>query len=178
MLIQILALCLLFFIAAVLLIALKRQIVRIYVNLNGPFFAPTSYKRIKQIDTLAELKPGMTIADLGAGDGRILIELVKKNPRVKAVGIELDPKYVKLARKNVKAASLEKQITIKQQSFWEIDLSKFDVITVYCVQRFMGKLGQKLKREIKEKTKVISVFFVFPNWKPKKQLGDIRLYQV
>lgn len=160
-----------------LLFQLKRLIIRFYITFQGPFFAPTSYNRIKQISQLAKLKPGMKIADLGAGDGRILIELVRAHPKVTAVGIELDPKYVKLATANVKAAGLEKSIQIKHVSFWGTDLSKYDVITVYCVQRFMDKLEKKLKNEIKKSCKVISVFFQFPTWKPVEQLGDIRLYR-
>lgn len=160
-----------------LLFELKRLIIRFYITFQGPFFAPTSYDRIKQISRLAKLKPGMKVADLGSGDGRILIELVKAHPKVTAVGIELDPKYVKLATANVKAAGLSKRIRIKHVSFWGVDLSKYDLITVYCVQRFMGKLEKKLNDEVKKSCKVISVFFQFPTWKPKQQLGDIRLYQ-
>lgn len=161
-----------------LLIQIKRVLVRFYINLQGPFFAPTSYQRIQQIKKLAQLKPGIKVADLGVGDGRILIELVKANSEITAVGIELDPKYAKIATDNVAAEELSKKIQIKQTSFWDEDLSNFDIITVYGIQRFMGKLEKKLKNEVKKSCKVISVFFQFPDWKPQKQLGDIRLYQV
>jgi tRNA G46 methylase TrmB len=174
---QVLILIFLIGLSIVFLFKLKETLIRLYVSLQGPFFAPTSYQRIKQINQLAKLKPGMKVADLGSGDGRILIELIKANPKVTAVGIELDPKYVKLATKNVRAAKLTKQIQIKHASFWEVDLSGYDVITVYCVQRFMGKFEKKLKKEIKKSCKVISVFFQFPTWKPKERLGDIRLYK-
>lgn len=163
--------------AVILLILIKRVIVRLFVMAQGAFWAPTSDKRIKQINQLAKFKPKMKLADLGAGDGRILIELVKANPGITAVGIELDPKYFKLATENVRKAKLEKKIQIIHGSFWDVDLSKFDVITVYLVQMFMGRLEKKVKKEIKKSCKVISVFFIFPTWKPKKQLGDIRLYQ-
>lgn len=160
-----------------LLILLKKALIRFYITIQGPFFAPTSYKRIEQIVQLAQLKPGMKIADLGSGDGRILIGLVKACPKITAVGIELNPKYVKLATKNVEETGLSNKIQIKHASFWNTDLSKYDVITVYGVQRFMGKLEKKLKNEVKKSCKVISVFFQFPNWESKKRLGDIRLYR-
>ncbi|MBU1885755.1 class I SAM-dependent methyltransferase [Patescibacteria group bacterium] len=160
-----------------LIFKLKRALIRFYVIIQGPFFAPTSYKRIKQITQLAQLKPGMKIADLGSGDGRILIGLVKACPKITAIGIELDPKYVKLAKENVKAAGLNKRIRIKHASFWSMDLSNYDIITIYGIQRIMGKLEKKLKNEVKKSCKVVSVFFQFPTWEPKKQLGDIRLYR-
>jgi tRNA A58 N-methylase Trm61 len=163
-------------VSIILLLLLKKQLVRAYVNLNGAFYAPTSKKRIKQIAKLAQLKPGMKVVDLGAGDGRILIELVKTHPGITGVGIELDPKYVKLAKENVKRAGLSKKIKIKAGSYWKEDLSQYDVITLYLVQRFMRRMEKKLKREIKLGAKVISVFFHFPSWKALKRLGDIRLY--
>lgn len=177
-LLELLALLFLTIGAFFLIKELIRTLVRFWVTLNGPFYAPTSDKRIKQIIKLAELKPGMKVADLGSGDGRILIELVKAEPKITAVGYEIDPKYIKLSRKKIKEAGLEKQIEIRAQNFWQADLSQFDVITVYCVQRFMGRLEKKLKDEIGKKTKVISVFFYFPHWQPKEKLGDIKLYQV
>ena len=177
MLSQILFLIFLIGATVFLLFKLKRVIVRLFINLQGPFFAPTTDKRIKQILQLAKLKPGMKVIDLGAGDGRILIGLVKAHPQITAVGVELDPKYVRLTKANIKAAGLENKIQIKQASFWNTDLSKYDVITIYGIQRIMGKLEKKLKGEIKKSCKVISVFFHFPSWEPKEQLGDIRLYK-
>lgn len=174
---QIFWLLLLLIVAGLLIVLLIRALVRLYVVSQGPFFAPTSHTRIQQIIALAELKPGMTVADLGSGDGRILIELVKAEPEIKAIGYELDPKYAQLSREKIAQASLEDQIEIKAQSFWEADLSDFDVITVYCVQQFMAKLGKKLRAEIKDSCKVFSVFFQFYEWEPKKVEGDIRLYQ-
>lgn len=160
-----------------LLFKLGRMMVRLFINLQGPFFAPTTDKRIKQIIKLAKLKPKMRVIDLGVGDGRILIALVKACPQISAVGIELDPKYVKLAKANIRAAGLTKRIRIKHGSFWSEDLTNYDVITIYGIQRIMGRLEKKLKNEVKKSGKVISVYFHFPNWKPREELGDIKLYQ-
>ncbi len=155
-----------------------RTLVRFYVTLKGPFYAATSVERIEQIIEMAKLKPGMRVVDLGSGDGRILIELVKAAPEILAIGYEIDPKYVKLSRKKIAEAGLEDKIKIEQKSFWQADFSQDDIITVYCLQRFMERLEKKLRAEIKPDCKVISVFFQFPHWQPKKELGDIRLYQV
>ena len=160
-----------------LLLELKKVLIRFYIALQGPFFAPTNSQRIKQILELAELKPGEKVVDLRSGDGRILIALVRAHPQIKAVGVELNPKYVKLSRDNIKKAGLSKKIEIRKSNFWKEDLSEYDLIVTYCIKMVMGKLERKLKDEIKESTKVISVFFQFPTWKPKIESGDIRLYQ-
>ena len=160
-----------------LLFKLRKLIIRFYITFQGPFFAPTSSERIKQILQLAKLKPGMKIVDLGSGDGRVLIELVKAYPKITAVGIELDPEYVRLSKANIKAAGLSNKIQIKHVSFWTTKLAEYDLIITYCIRKSMDRLEKKLKNEIKKSCEVISVYFQFPNWKPKKQLGDIRLYR-
>ncbi|MBT7309849.1 MAG: methyltransferase domain-containing protein [Candidatus Pacebacteria bacterium] len=177
MLSQIIFLVFIIVITIFLLLELKKLLIRFYIALQGPFFAPTNSQRIQQILELAELKSGEKVVDLGSGDGRILIALVKANPDITAVGIELNPTYVKLSRANIQKAGLSEKIEIKKSSFWKEDLSKCNVIVTYCIKRVMGKLEKKLKNEIKESTKVISVFFQFPTWKPKIESGDIRLYQ-
>lgn len=163
--------------AIVLLQIFLRNLIQFFIILQGPFFAPCSNHRIRQIIKLAKLKPNMKIADLGSGDGRVLIELIKTNPRVIAVGYEIDPKYIHLSKKNIKHAGLDKMITIKNQSFWQADLTNYDLITLYCTQNFMKKLEKKLKSEIKTSARVISVYFKFPTWQPTQVLGEIKLYR-
>lgn len=139
-------------------------------------FAETSDTRIKQFMSLVPLKKGMIAADLGSGDGRILIKLAQK-ANLTAVGYEIDPKLVKLSRAKIAEAGLSSRITIKQQSFWRAELGNFDLVTVYGVQEMMPRLEKKLLKELKKGASIVSVYFKFPSWMEKKRLGDIRLYQ-
>ena len=54
--------------------------------LKGAPFVPISKEKIERAIELVGLKPGQKIADLGSGDGRILIACAKKG--VRAVGFE------------------------------------------------------------------------------------------
>ncbi len=153
-----------------------RLLFRLYISLQGAFFAETSDTRIKQFMSLVPLKKGMIAADLGSGDGRILIKLAQK-ANLTAVGYEIDPKLVKLSRAKIAEAGLSSRITIKQQSFWRAELGNFDLVTVYGVQEMMPRLEKKLLKELKKGASIVSVYFKFPSWMEKKRLGDIRLYQ-
>ena len=55
---------------------------------------------------LAKVKKGDTVYDLGSGDGRVVIAAAKEFG-VKAVGFEMDPDLVKLARENVRKQGVE-----------------------------------------------------------------------
>ena len=59
--------------------------------------------------SMAQLKPGETLYDLGCGDGRILIAAVKQY-RVKAVGIEIAEGLARSAAEHVKKQGLQDEI--------------------------------------------------------------------
>ena len=54
---------------------------------EGAPFLPTHQERLERALRLVKLRPGQKIADLGAGDGRILIACAKKG--AKTYGFEI-----------------------------------------------------------------------------------------
>jgi 2-polyprenyl-3-methyl-5-hydroxy-6-metoxy-1,4-benzoquinol methylase len=173
---EILALVCLSAIALVFILKLKDVLIRLYITLQGPFFGATSDERIRDLIQLAKIKPGDKVVDLGSGDGCVLIALAQKY-NIEAVGYEIDPKYVKISREKIAEAGLNHKITIHDQSFWEADISKFDMVVIFCVPRFLKRIEQKFTKELKSSANVYSIFFRFPTWKPVKELGDIRMYR-
>jgi SAM-dependent methyltransferase len=72
---------------------------------------------------LAQLKLGQNdiFADIGCGDGNVLIEAVKRYGVKSAIGIEIDPIKANEARSNIRRAGLDSRIEII-----EVDATKFD----------------------------------------------------
>jgi hypothetical protein len=62
----------LFFLIMVYLISL------IWTNTHGAPWVPTSREVINIMLTMAEIKPGEIVYDLGSGDGRVLIAAVRR----------------------------------------------------------------------------------------------------
>lgn len=60
-------------------------------------YVPTPKTIVRQMLLLAGLRRGETLFDLGAGDGRVLIEAARRFG-VKAIGIEIDPERVSRIR--------------------------------------------------------------------------------
>jgi hypothetical protein len=143
---------------------------------HGAYFAGTGDERLNNILKLAQVKPGQKTIDLGSGDGRVVIALAQAGAR--AVGVELNPWLVFKSRRLIKQASLDHQAAILRQDMWSCDLSPYNLVTVYGIGYIMADLEKKLKTELKPGSKVISVYFKFPNLKPKKTLGEVYLYQL
>ncbi len=84
----------------------------------------------------------------------------------KAVGVEIREDVAATAREQVKKANLEGKVEIIQGDFFDIDLSRADVVTLYLTSIGNEKLKPKLERELRPGSRVVSHDFFIPGWKP------------
>jgi ribosomal protein L11 methylase PrmA len=115
---------------------------------------------------LAGVRKGDVVYDLGSGDGRMVIAAAKKYG-VKAVGFEIDPGLVKLARENVRKQGVEKLVEIRQQNFMTADLSPATVVTLYLSYDGNLALRPRLMNQLKPGARVVSNTFDMGDWQAK-----------
>lgn len=137
-----------------------------------PYFKTSRY-RVEAMVELSQIKPGEKVADLGSGDGRIVIAFAQAG--AEAYGYELRPVFKQLSEENIHKAGV--QATIYQKDFWEEDLSSYDVVTVYPMPDIMDALEKKLLHELKPESRVLLNYYFFPTWKEEKKKDAIYLYR-
>ncbi len=142
---------------------------------RGAWYEPSDDNEVRNMIYLSEAAPGKKAAELGSGDGRIVIALAKKG--VEAHGYEVNPFLVYRARQNIKKAGLEGKAFIHWKSFWNVNFSDFDIVTIFQISYIMGKLEKKLFAELKPGALVISHHWTFPNIDPIAKRGDVYAYQ-
>ena len=136
------------------------------------FGAPYDISRKKALENIIKLanpKRGDKIAELGSGDGRVCIELAKNGAEVH--GFEFNIFLVWISRRKIKKLGLENKIFIHWKNFFNANLSKYNKVVFFQFKTITKKIGEKLKKELKPKSKVISHQWKIPNWKIKKKLG-------
>lgn len=129
-------------------------------------FVPTPKEVVRRMIAFAELKGNETVYDLGCGDARILIEAMKRQPNLKAVGYELPLGIWILAKMRVFLSGLP--IEVHMRDLWTADLRDADVVFLYLFPGICEKLQKKLDNELKPGSKVISHGFPLPAKKPVK----------
>jgi len=129
-------------------------------------YDPTPQDVVERMLTLAQIKKGDLVYDLGAGDGRMVITAAKKYG-VRAVGFEIDGGLVKLARENARKQGVEKLVEIRQQDFLTADISAANVVTLYLSQDGNLALREKLVSQLKPGARVVSYTFDMGDWQPK-----------
>ena len=121
---------------------------------------------MERLLVLAGVRKGDIVYDLGSGDGRVVIAAAKKFG-VKAVGFEIDPGLVKLARENVRKQGVEKLVEIRQQNFMTADLSPASVVTLYLSNDGNPAMRPALMRQLKPGARIVSYGFDTGDWTPK-----------
>lgn len=135
---------------------------------DRPEQEPTPYEQIDAAIRALDLTPTDTLADLGCGDGRVLIAAVRASG-CRGIGVEIDPHKAEQARKAVDRAGLTAQITIVTGDACEFDLTTngVTVVFVYLWEDLLKKLSPKLST-----VRVVSPFHQVPGLTMAKS-GDL-----
>jgi len=129
-------------------------------------FVPTPQDVVEKMLELAAVKKSDRVYDLGCGDGRIVVTAAKKYG-CHAVGVDLDPVCVKLARGYVQNEKLERLVTIEQKDLFTVDLTQADVIALYLLPRLNVKLLPQLAK-LKPGARIVSHEFPIAGIRPDR----------
>ena len=143
---------------------------------RGAIYDPSTPYETSLIVTVAGISSGEKAADLGSGDGRVVIELARKG--AEAHGYEVNPVLVMLSRRNIRRAGMSGRAFVHWKSFWNVDLGRFDVITVFQVDFVMARLEDKLKKELAPSARIVSHYWRFPTLQVVREHGRVYLYKV
>lgn len=173
--ITILLLAILLMLVAVSLLGLwwVVQLLLPLVHFGGPY-VPSRQEDVVRMLELARLTPNDRVADLGSGDGRIVIAAANAGVS-DALGVEINGALVKTSRMAAKRLGLT-NARFACESFWKSDVSDRTVVFLYQVPYAMRRLEGKLRNELPEGTRVISNGFKFVDWQPSEEHGHIRVY--
>ena len=131
------------------------------------FFVPTLYGVADDMLKLAKVTRDDVVYDLGSGDGRIPIIAAQKYG-ARAVGIELDPKLVALARQIARDGEVGDKVTFVEGDLFEADIAPATVVTIYLSPTVNRRLEPKLRRELRPGTRIVSHQFGIGDWAPDR----------
>lgn len=128
-------------------------------------FVATPEVVVRRMLQLARVQPGEILYDLGSGDGRIVI-MAAKEFGARAFGVEIRKDLYEQSMARIKDLGLADRATIINASFFDVDLSNADVVTMYLLTSVNERLKPKLERELRPATRVVSHDFEVPGWRP------------
>jgi precorrin-6B methylase 2 len=129
-------------------------------------FVPTPKKIVRVMLQLANLRRGETLLDLGAGDGRIIIEGVRRYG-ARAIGVEVDPLRINRIKERLAATGTKAELI--EADMFTLPLRQADVITIYLSASANARLAPKLRAEATTGTRIVSLDYPLPEWKSERE---------
>ncbi|MEM1526181.1 MAG: class I SAM-dependent methyltransferase [Ignisphaera sp.] len=135
-----------------------------YSGIKVPW-VPTREELLEIVMRLANIKDYDVFYDLGCGDGRVVIKAVKEGAK-KGVCVELNPSLIEKARENAKVENVQDKITFINEDFFNVSLEDATIVYMYLLTSVNKALKPKLESELIEGTRIITLDFEIPGWKP------------
>jgi len=135
-----------------------------YSGIRVPW-VPTREELLDIIMRLANIKNEDIFYDLGCGDGRVVIRAVKEGAK-KGVCVELNSTLIEKAKENAKAEKVLDRIVFINDDFFNVLLKDATIVYMYLLTSVNKALKPKLETELVNGTRVVTLDFEVPGWKP------------
>jgi SAM-dependent methyltransferase len=132
-------------------------------------YEPTPMDVVQAMLKLAEVRADELVADLGCGDGRIVIEAVRRYG-ARGLCVDIDPRRIAEAQRNAAEAGVAERITFLTQDLFAVDLRSVTVVMLFLSADFNLKLRPKLWRELPPGARVVSHWHDMGDWRPSRTL--------
>jgi len=150
-----------------LLVALAAHVARADENdWRVPFIATPDEVVVRMLE-LAGTGAEDLVADLGSGDGRIVIAAARRFG-ARGLGIELDRALVASSRENARRAGVGERVKFVQGDVLTADFSKASVVTVYLLPQLIDDLQPRFLATLKPGTRIVSHAFRMAGWRPDR----------
>ncbi len=158
-----------FIVYIILILIALALVITLITSLNhGAPYVPSSKAAIRDMLKLANVRSNDIVLDLGSGDGRVLV-MATEEYGANGLGIEITWFYSIWSKVKVRLKGLQNKITIKREDMYKADISSASVVVCFLLQDTNQKIKDKLAKELKPGTRIVSHYFTFDNWEPVKK---------
>jgi ribosomal protein L34 len=157
----------------------------VYVFLSGFIWGagwqPMPRKACAKVCEVVKRAGATTVYDLGAGFGRVALR-VASSTGAECVAVEVDPVKALwvgfMARMMTRdgEGSVAGRVRVVRSNLFDVDVSGADAVVLFLWPGVMGRVGEKLRSEMKRGCIVISYDYPIPGWEPEAVYREVKLY--
>ncbi len=127
-------------------------------------WVPTREELLPYVMMLAKPAKSDVFYDLGCGDGRVVIEAALHGAR--GVCVEINPDLIKRAKETAEKLKVADKIQFVNNDFFNVSLRDATIVYMYLLTSVNRALKPKLERELGLGTRVVTLDFEIPGWRP------------
>ncbi len=128
----------------------------------GPF-VPSPQSVVADMLRYADVGPGDFLIDLGSGDGRI-VRTAAKVFGARGFGVEIKEDLVRQANEDAAKEGIADRVKFYKRDLFKTDISEATVLTMYLLPDTVNMLRDKLFRELKPGTRIVSHDYPLTGW--------------
>ena len=133
-------------------------------ELDTPY-VPTPQVVVERMLSMAGVRAGDLLIDLGSGDGRLVITAAQKYG-AHGFGVELDPRLVYRSNQAAERAGAADRVKFLRKDLFQTDFHDADVLTLYLLPDVNMALRPKILAELRPGTRVVSHDYGMREWQP------------
>jgi hypothetical protein len=130
-------------------------------------YVSTPCRVVRGMLSIAELKAGEVLYDLGSGDGRIVM-LAAAEFGARAIGLEKEDDLIEKSRDAIRKLHLDDKVKIISGDLLKAELDAADVVTMYLSPGGNREVKPKLEHELRRGARVVSLEFEIQGWTLQK----------
>ncbi len=109
------------------------------------------------------------VYDLGCGDGRVVIEAVRRSG-ARGVCVDLDPQLVRRARANAEAAGVADRIGFRVEDLFVTEIGDASLVMLFLWPEINLRLLPRLLKELRPGTRIVSNMHDMGSFAPERTL--------
>ena len=141
----------------------------------GAGYQPTPPRVVRRMLELAQIQPGDTLYDLGAGTGAIVFAAARTFG-ARVVGVEVEPLRVLILRLRLWWGGPRDRATIRWGNIFEVELRSAQIVAVFLWPGAMARLRPILESQLPPGARVVSHWHKVPGWTPEVVDSELRVY--
>lgn len=135
-------------------------------------YVPTPDEVVEEMLKVGKVGKDDVVFDLGCGDGRMVIDAIKKYGAKRGVGVDIDPERIKDSNERAKMFGVTDKVQFREGDVLKKvdDLADASVVLLYMGNDINLRLRPILKSTLKPGSRVVSHRFTMGDWKPDKSV--------
>ena len=136
------------------------------------FFHASSPESVERMLTLAHLRDDDVVVDLGSGDGLIPLTAARMNPRLRGLGVDIDPKLVDQSNERARSEGVADRVRFEHRNAFDADLREATVVTMWLFPELMNLLRPVILERARPGTRVVTSTWGLGSWQPDETTSD------
>ena len=136
------------------------------------FFVPSTPESVEQMLTMARLRDDDVVVDLGSGNGLIPLTAARMNPKLRGLGVDIDPKLVEQSNQRARSEGVADRVRFEHRNAFDADLREATVVTMWLFPELMTLLRPVILERARPGTRVVTRTWDLGSWQPDETSTD------